>query len=106
MVEHIEVRVAEGSVCDFCSSEDPLFVENAADFDTPLEDPNITGHSEGGWASCQACHDLVQGHRWHALERRAIDLLAGKHPDFPRSRVAAGVRHMHMQFRLHKSPIG
>lgn len=103
MVEHIEVRVAEGAVCDFCSSEDPLFTEHAEDFDTPIT-PNATGHSEGGWSSCQACHDLVQGHRWHALERRATDLLAAKHPDIPRSRIAAGVKHMHMQFRNHRGP--
>lgn len=102
MVEHIEVRVAEGDVCDFCSSEDPLFVEHAEDFDTGLEREFTL--SEGGWASCQACHDLVQGHHWHALERRAIDQLVAKHPDLPRSRVAAGVKHMHMQFRNHRRP--
>ena len=104
MVERIGVRVALGDVCDFCSSEDPLYVEAASDFDTPLEDPDITGHSEGGWASCQPCHDLVQAHKWNALERRATDLLAAKHPDVARSRVAAGVKHMHGQFRQHRSP--
>ena len=101
MVERIEVRVALGDVCDFCSSEDPLFVEGAADFDTQL-DADVVGHSMGGWSSCQPCHDLIQRRHWTALERRATDLLAAKHPDTPRTRVAAGVHQMHRQFRRHR----
>ena len=104
MVEHIEVRVALGDVCDFCSSLDPLFVEYASDFDMALEAPWGNAHSEGGWSSCQACHDLVRARKWHALERRATDIMAAKHPDMPRSRIAAGVQQMHAQFRHHRRP--
>ena len=107
-VRHVDLSVSEFPVCDFCSSPDPLWLESCEDFDVYtailVDNTAEIGTSTGAWASCQVCHALVRERKWHTLERRAIDAICAKHPDFPRSRVAEGVQTMHGRFRQHRLP--
>lgn len=108
-IRKVDLSIADYPVCDFCSSPEPRYVESAQDFDVYFAideqgKPEV-GVSRGGWASCAACHELVRARKWYALERRAIDAIAAKHPEFSRSRVQEGVRTMHAKFQQHRSPV-
>lgn len=104
-----EVRVAQGAQCDFCSDEEPHYLEDCETFESFLwgegMDPNkpeYIGRSVGAWASCSACHQMVQARKWRALARRAVEAMQRKHPDIPKNRVQKGVELIHGTFRAHK----
>jgi hypothetical protein len=99
----IEVRVSESPCCDFCSSTEPRYLEDARTFTaTEIEGVYYT-RSEGAWAACVRCHRLIQARNWDRLERRAIQQLLRKHPGIPRDIVAAGVHTEHVRFRAHQT---
>jgi hypothetical protein len=60
-LEHIRAK------CDFCFADDPEYVLPARSFENP---GGITG-SDGDWAPCAACADLIQKNDWKGLLRRA-----------------------------------
>lgn len=106
---HVEMRVSESPVCDFCSSEEPRYQEPCADFETDRGSISTLGgpyvaNSISAWASCEVCHQLIAQGKWHTLARRATDALCRKHPNAPRSYIAQGVEHMHNGFRQHRLP--
>lgn len=91
--------------CDFCSAADAPHLEDSPDFEvTPAGSEIGESISTGGWASCNACHDLVVEHKWHALERRATDQMMQFYPELPRNRVQAAVRYLHDKFRHNQPP--
>lgn len=107
-IRHVDLSIADYPVCDFCSSPEPRYIESAEDFDVYFAidaqgKPEI-GTSTGGWSSCEPCHQLVRAQKWHTLERRAIDAIAAKHPEFSRTQVREGVRTMHAKFQQHRTP--
>jgi len=104
-----EVRVAEHPVCDFCSDLEPRYLEDCETYEAYLWSPGMDpskseyiGHSEGAWAACEVCHQLVQARKWHQLERRAVEAMQRKHPDIPKNRIQKGVAIIHDTFRRHK----
>lgn len=107
-IRHVDLSISEYPVCDFCSSPNPLWLESCEDFDvyTAIMTDNTAeiGTSKGDWAACQVCHYLVRDQKWHTLERRAIDAIAARHPEFSRSKVREGVQTMHGRFREHRRP--
>lgn len=50
--------MADQGKCDFCS-EPPRWVYPAGDFIIEAPGPNDYG-SEGGWAACDDCHDIIE----------------------------------------------
>ena len=102
----VEVRVSDAPVCDFCSDAEPRYIEDCETFETwmigPGLPPAFVGESQGGWSSCEPCHQLIAARKWHTLTRRATDAMVRKYPDMPRSRVQKGVEIIHGTFRAHK----
>lgn len=86
--------------CDFCSSTDVRFAEEAADADVgmvgvlqgEIHDTGITAHSAGDWAACADCHQLIQDDKRESLVRRAAASLAEREPDTKRL-IAQGQLH-------------
>lgn len=66
-------------VCDFCSSPSPTWRYPARDFEA-WATPTTVGHSAGGWAACDACHDAIERNDRTGLMRRALDSLIQLHP--------------------------
>jgi len=105
-----EVRVAQGAVCDFCSDEEPRYLEDCETFESYLwgegidpNKPEYIGRSVGAWASCGPCHQLIAARKWRHLQNRAVEAMLRKHPDIPKNRVQKGVDIIHGTFRAHKS---
>jgi hypothetical protein len=98
----VEARVAQGAVCDFCSDEEPHYLENCETFVATLLDGRTVGRSRGDWASCPTCHGMIATRKWHALKRRAVEAMVAKYPDKPKNRIEHGVDIIHAQFRAHK----
>lgn len=54
-------------VCDFCSDPTPLYVEQVKSFEF------MAGYtSEGGWATCETCHQLVMDNNRTGLLTRGV----------------------------------
>jgi hypothetical protein len=59
-----------GGRCDFCSANNPSWELPARSFKMPL----TTHHgSEGGWAACDTCADLIRENRWDTVLDRACE---------------------------------
>jgi hypothetical protein len=100
-----EVRVAPDAVCDFCSSDEPRFLEDCETFEAQPFVANYKAYATGAWAACVTCHDLILARQWHPLQKRAVEAFLRKYPNVPKSRVQRGVELIHGQFRAHK-PVG
>lgn len=93
--------------CDFCSEDDPPFLEHAQDFtvvgitDEGRGDP--IGISEGAWASCSPCHQLIEQEDWAGLQKRGADSMQRLYPGHPRALVETAVQHMQSGFRASRS---
>lgn len=90
-------------MCDFCSNPDPRYVEDAREYTATEVEGQLYSHSEGGWASCQACHDLVGRRDWQRLEARAVRNLQRKYPWVPLDEIRKGIHTQHSRFRAHQS---
>jgi hypothetical protein len=88
--------------CDFCSSPDPPYLEEARPFTFRLTS-DLDGRSESDWASCARCHELITDRNWIDLEARAVARMRRLHPDVPRASVEAGVHAIHVRFRAHQA---
>lgn len=73
--DHPAVPVPEGQVpikgrCDFCNTDEPTWRVPVATF--PMPGPGGERHySQGDWAACDLCGELVARNRWDALLSRA-----------------------------------
>jgi hypothetical protein len=54
--------------CDFCFADDPEYILPARTFEVP----GGFGGSDGDWAPCGACADLIDRNDWNGLLRRAV----------------------------------
>jgi hypothetical protein len=82
--------------CDFCSDDQPTHVVPADDFRVPGMDWQI---SDGGWAACAACTELVGADDWARLEDRvatSFDRVNGE-PMSPLAR--RYIRELHRRLR-------
>lgn len=70
----VMVWTKEHGICDFCSQGKPDHLVMVPDFDMSV--PGLP-RSEGGWAACDTCYDLVQRNRRKDLLQRAIGAGSG-----------------------------
>ncbi|MBC8165399.1 MAG: hypothetical protein H7Y20_05955 [Bryobacteraceae bacterium] len=91
-------------ICDFCSAQSPAWRYPALTF-LAYCTSNIGGESVGDWASCDACHHLIEAEDRKGLAQRSLHELILKHPE---TRSAATelyheLAELHKQFFLHRS---
>lgn len=69
-------HVQEQGICDFCSDQHPTHAVMVPDFDLL---PGVEGipKSEGGWAACETCYQMVTENQRSDLLRRAIEASSG-----------------------------
>ena len=65
--------------CDFCTEPHPTWGYPAKSFELDVGLP-VGLVSEGGWAACDVCHDLIEADKRDALLARALDKLVGQLP--------------------------
>lgn len=83
-------------ICDFCSSEDVRWSYPARDFVARVVP--IAG-SEGGWAACDACHDLIEADDLDGLAKRSAETFVEKNGAiFDQPELVAMLRQLHQQF--------
>jgi hypothetical protein len=89
-------------ICDFCSSPDIVkdyACESFEAFDLQKKGRRMIGTSEGRWASCQICADLIDNNLWEELAQRSYET-SGCSPDDPYKEILLSfLRNMHRQFR-------
>src|SRR5688572_5004130 len=69
----VKAAMMASGVCDFCSAIGPSHVVEMPDF----EFPGVPGAmSEGAWATCDACWDLIEGRQKKRLLDRAIEKMS------------------------------
>lgn len=94
-------------ICDFCSS--PAVVKSYAceSFQAfQLSHPqkgDLIGTSEGHWAACQVCADLIDHNCWEALLTRSYETISVK-PNGPAEKeiLMGFIRGLHNEFRARR----
>lgn len=84
-------------ICDFCSEPNPRWQYPASDFIMHVPGPDDYG-SEGAWAACDACHDLIEAGDGDGLAKRSADKFARNTPGMPRSFLLSRIRELHEGF--------
>jgi hypothetical protein len=87
-------------ICDFCSAPDPPYLERSPTFEV------IGGVSEGDWASCEECHQLIAVRDWPALEKRGVKAMERKFPYAPPVVLEMSVKHLQTRFRANRAETG
>jgi len=82
-------------ICDFCSSPDVTRRYRAKSF----VDPARLGISDGDWAACDVCADLVDGEHWKALENRSIETFPGGVDEAHEVPMRIYIASLHRKFR-------
>lgn len=88
-------------LCDFCGEEDPVWVYEAADFIVNMmrQDGVSAGWaSEGGFAACELCAELIDDDQPEALMCRAVEMTRRRFPELPLHILRAGLKIVHDQF--------
>lgn len=84
-----------GGDCDLCGAKPPTHVLPVKDFRVPGR-PNET--SQGNWAACEKCANLIKFRRWADLEQRVFAAQRGKGvPDLLIDRV--GIHRLYARLR-------
>ena len=68
-------------ICDFCSDSNVKWAFPASDCGVIIvsDDNILCNMSEGGWASCDACHDLILAEKREELLNRSIEAFKRLH---------------------------
>ncbi len=108
--ERLEMRVRRlvpvptGEYCDFCTSGTIFKLYSCSNF--VFNDMRIFQRgSEGVWAACSKCAELVDGDRWAELTERACSTFAKLHGPISPSdaiRLREQFRTVHQLFRQHR----
>lgn len=87
--------------CDFCSARAPTHAFCAVSFVSHSQSPpGLTQISEGDWAACDICADLVVKEHWHKLAWRAAEEFLTRHHGFmPVRLLAQEMYDLHDEFR-------
>lgn len=72
--------MSEQAKCDFCSELEPRWSYPATDF-VALQIGAILSTSEGSWAACDTCHDLIDSGDRSGLADRSAGLWVVANPD-------------------------
>lgn len=83
--------------CDFCISKKPVVMYDAKDIAVPGVIVDL--QSNGGWAACQECKDLIDAGKWAELEERCASIFIKETPHMPPEMVRDAVRGLHQKFR-------
>ena len=81
-------------LCDFCLAPNPTWGYPAKDFvDFVAVEGNdvLVSTSDGTWAACEVCHDLIEKGNQAALLSRSLDKLVGQVPMEEARRMVADV---------------
>ena len=97
-----------GPRCDFCSSEEPVWVYPAEDFPIGAiltDTSNTLQVSSGGWVACAPCAQHIDLGSYGQLAVRAIASYYTRNPDWDPDDPALEVliRGTHEGFRVHRS---
>lgn len=106
---HIQAP-ATGPICDFCSStavdrryKTVSFKSDAATKLMAAYDLQGMGFSEGDWASCATCADLIDRDKWELLAERGARTYFKKHPEMkgliPKKVLKARLMELHEEFK-------
>ncbi len=81
--------------CDFCSEPEPAWSYPAATVRV------VSNHvSDGDWAACDACHDLIEAKDFNALADRSLIYYRGRYGDRPGAvELLATLRDIHVSFQ-------
>lgn len=98
--EAVEAPEDWRGICDFCGSDDPVWVLPANDFRLPGASQH---QSLGDWATCGACGLFIGAGRWTALTMHVVSVFEKKLRRLkalePASRLALLV--LHQEVRRH-----
>ena len=73
-------------LCDFCSAPDPVLSFDAKNFVlTAFSGMGVTQQSDGNWAACATCGELVAAKKWELLSVRVALTFIAAHPEIPAS---------------------
>jgi hypothetical protein len=101
-----DVPIRKHEICDFCPGLNPIRVFRAWDCIVPWKSGNGINHlSEGGWAACATCAELVDGEKWAELTARSVREFCAKHFVFDVRAIAevrGEVTRSHALFRRHR----
>jgi hypothetical protein len=106
--DHTHIQEGEGR-CDFCSTYQILWRYPARDFTMdvgPGYDPEGEGHdhdwgSDGDWAACSWCHDLIEAENRGGLAYRSAVRFAVEH-EVPLSAILPRIADLHEKFWEHR----
>lgn len=101
MTERIRIVAEPGKeVCDFCWNPSPVTAYQCPDFMWAKQSP-LPQVSEGAWAACAACADLIDREDWHSLTHRAFDSFLRRHevPFMDQPALFATMQELHRLFR-------
>lgn len=86
-------------VCDFCSSPAIAKTYACQSFEA-IKTPQFVATSEGNWAACQVCADLIDHNCWDALMERSLETSGFSHvAGTEREVMLEFIRALHKRFR-------
>lgn len=101
MVTNIRIE-RDPHVCDFCADPFPVTAYQCENF--VWEKDSILPHqSDGAWAACRVCSDLIDGGKWISLHDRAFDKFVKTHgiPFIAQPSIRLTIIELHDLFRAH-----
>lgn len=93
-------------ICDFCSSPEVDWAYPAESFETyavVMPDGAMVATSEGWWASCSPCAQLIEAGRWAELAGRSLDYLPLPEPVANRTAALQRLAVLHQQFQTSRT---
>lgn len=99
----VRIEPLSNPVCDFCADPHPIRVYAAEDF-TMMKKSALPQASEGAWAACKVCTELIDSHRWSELTSRALDNICRSNPNLTerdRPFLRLTLMEIHSNFRKH-----
>jgi|ERR1019366_252945 hypothetical protein len=88
--------------CDFCSVPSiakDYACESFTAFDAEGAGKRLVATSNGKWAACQACADLIDHDRWEKLAQRSYDTSGIVESGVRKEILLEYIRGLHRQFR-------
>lgn len=85
-------------ICDFCSSPDITRSYPCEEFEM-IEIGSIHQVSEGAWAACTPCAELIDADKWEELAVRSVDSAPFPLPAAQRIAYLLLLRNLHQRFR-------
>ncbi|HEY1437399.1 MAG TPA: hypothetical protein VGG82_07840 [Casimicrobiaceae bacterium] len=84
-------------ICDFCSAPKVLWRYHAHDFVMDIPEAPVDWGSDGDWAACDICHELIERDERNGLAYRSALRFAIQH-DVEMKLILPRIRDLHTQF--------